>query len=203
MRMLLPFVAGLAMACTRDVPPKARKPSPRSAVGLVGDWVRVAPTSLRGDTLTFRADSTAFGIVPWDGRLTIVKRWKIMFTSRDAVVARDDWAQGHKDGGDPECSFGDGVGCISGPILCLGVGKQYQCEAFKYTADSLALSRGSRFIRLSRHPTLARNFGCLLHPHANSSLLLTKAAVMAAAPPLHLNETPLQQSYSLANIHSP
>ena len=155
MRMLLLFAAGLAMACTRDVPPAPLEPAPRSAVGLVGDWVRIAPTSLRGDTLTLRVDSTALGIVPWasNGRLAIVKRWKIMFTSRDAVVARDDWAQGHRDGGDAECSFGDGVGCISGPILCLGAGKEYQCEAFKYTPDSLSLQHGSRFIRLSHYPT--------------------------------------------------
>ncbi len=157
-RTLLLLGACLVMACTRDVPPKPLPPTPRSSVGLVGDWLRVAPTSLRGDTLTLRPDSTALGIIPWsNGRLAIITRWKIMFTSRDAVVAREDWAQGHKDGGDPECIFGDGAGCISGPIICLGAGKEYECEAFHYTADSLSLSHGSRFIRLSRHPTPSRS----------------------------------------------
>jgi hypothetical protein len=153
MRALLPLVATLTIAC-RDAPKPTKPPSGRPPVGLVGDWVRIAPTSLRGDTLTLRADSSAAGVIPWgNGRLAIIKRWKIMFTSRDAVVAREDWAQGHADGGDPECSFGPGTGCISGPIICLGAGKQYQCETFKYTPDSLFLSHGSRFIRLSRTPT--------------------------------------------------
>jgi hypothetical protein len=153
MRALLPLVATLAIAC-RDAPEPPKPPAPRAPVGLVGDWLRIAPASLRGDTLTLRADSSAVGIIPWgNGRLAIIKRWKIMFTSRDAVVARADWAQGHEDGGDPECSFGAGTGCISAPIICLGASKQYQCETFKYTADSLFLFHGSRFIRLSRRPS--------------------------------------------------
>jgi len=154
MRTLLPLVVALTVSCREAPPPR---PSPaRLPVGLLGDWVRIAPTSLRGDTLTLRADSSASGIIPWsNGRLAVVKRWKLIFTSRDAVVAREDWAQGHTDGGDPECSFGPAVGCISGPIICLGAGREYQCEAFKYTPDSLFLWHGSQFVRLSRHPSPA------------------------------------------------
>ena len=153
MRALLLLIAILTIAC-RDAPEPPKPPTPRAPVGLVGDWVRIAPAHLRGDTLTLRADSSAVGIVPWsNGRLASIKRWYIVFTSRDAVVARADWAQGHADGGDAECIFGAATGCISGPIICLGGGKQFQCEAFKYTSDSLFLSHGSRFIRLSRSPS--------------------------------------------------
>ena len=153
-----------ALACTagetRPIVPRTPPSSPRLAIGLVGDWVRFAPTNLRGDTLTLRADSTAAGVIPWgDGRYARIARWKIMFTSRDAVVARADWAQGHADGGDPECSFGGSAACISGPQLCFGAGKQYRCETFNYTPDSLTLVDGSRFIRLSRTPATAREAG--------------------------------------------
>lgn len=153
-RMLLITILAV-VACARDVPPPPVATA-RPAVGLVGDWLRVAPDSLRGDTLILRADSTALGVVPWQGRLAIIKRWKIVFTSHDSVAARSDWAQGHADGGDGECYIGDTTGCISAPIICLGAGKQFQCEAFKYSPDSLTLSHGSRFVRLSHHPTAAR-----------------------------------------------
>jgi hypothetical protein len=156
MRTLLLLSVALTLGCTGREPPLPPPPA-RSAIGLVGDWVRFAPASLSGDTLTLRTDSTAAGIVPWaNGQLAVIKRWKIKFTSRDAVAAREDWAQGHADGGDGDCVFDDGAGCISGPVLCLGAGQQYQCEAFRYTGDSLTLSHGSRFVRSSRQPSPAR-----------------------------------------------
>lgn len=121
----------------------------RAPIGLVGEWVRLAPKAFAGDTLTLREDSTASGVMPWrNGRLARVKRWKVAFSSKDPVASRADWRGGHTDGGDRECFGQHTQGCVSLPVLCVGAGQEYECEAFQYTApDSLALSSGSRFVR--------------------------------------------------------
>ena len=72
MRMLLPLLGICTISC-RDTPEPPKPPPPRVPVGLVGDWIRIAPAHLRGYTLTLRADSSAVGIVPWsNGRLASV-----------------------------------------------------------------------------------------------------------------------------------
>jgi hypothetical protein len=155
-RSLLLSVAFL-MACSPD--PKTSRvaslavPVPagptRLPVALVGQWVAVAPYSVSGDSLSLRPDSSAQGIIPWPpNRLARISRWKVQFGSRDPVGTREDWKQGHRDGGDPECSFGNDPGCVSLPMLCLGALKQYLCEAFQYSApDTLTLRSGLRYVR--------------------------------------------------------
>jgi hypothetical protein len=142
---------------------------PRPPIGLYGDWVHVAPEALRGDTLRLRADSTADGLIPWDGeRAARISRWQLIFRSKDPATERADWRLGHRDGGDVECSEIAGwrklgrpksnvdstrvppraSGCQSMPMLCLGTSEEFRCETFHYVApDSLWLMDGSRFVR--------------------------------------------------------
>jgi hypothetical protein len=120
------------------------------SVAFVGDWVRLTPNRLRGDTLRLRADSSADGIILWDGKRDArARHWVTRFASRDSVASRTDWRHGYQDGGDADCYFGRiTVGCVSMPILCLGAPGQYACAALKYVApDSLFLADGSSFVR--------------------------------------------------------
>jgi hypothetical protein len=142
----------------QGLPPPLAANAPRAPVALIGDWVRVAPATLRGDTLSLRADSSARGVIPWGTATTFVRisRWQLRFASRDPVAAREDWRQGHKDGGDADCATGrTAAGCTSLPLLCLGAANEYQCEAFEFSPpDSLAFSSGLRYIRATgaAHP---------------------------------------------------
>jgi hypothetical protein len=126
---------------------------PHAAVSLVGDWLVVAPSRLKGDTRRLRADSTAEGIIPWPpNRYARVSRWKIRYMSKDPVGTREDWRQGFSDGGDAECMRDGEPGCVSLPTLCLGAEAQYVCEAFAQPADSLLLSTGLQYVRIAPKP---------------------------------------------------
>jgi hypothetical protein len=139
---------------TLDLP--APPPAP---VGLYGEWLRVAPSDLAGDTLRLSADSTAAGVIPWPPQtrsLARITRWHIRYASRDAVVEREDWRQGHADGGDTDCFLRrepDQSRCRSLPLICLGGLTQFSCEKFVYTPDSLLFSTGLRYVRI--HPATA------------------------------------------------
>jgi hypothetical protein len=170
MRYRILIVAACLSGCNGKEEPRVAEAAvtPRPPVGLYGDWVHVAPAALRGDTLSLRPDSTARGLIPWDEkRAARVTRWKLVFGSRDPVAARVDWRLGHNDGGDAECSMAASArrptaltnegkqgatpaavtGCQSMPLLCLGTVEEFHCETFHYTADSLLLQDGSRFVR--------------------------------------------------------
>lgn len=124
----------------------------RAPIGLVGSWVQIRPDSVRGDTLTLRADFRASGLVPrYQGDTLIMHatRWKVQFTSHDPVAMRGDWYGGREDGGDVSCVFGNDSTCVSGPLLCIGDTTAYQCVAFRFGRDSLSLSTGARFVRAS------------------------------------------------------
>ena len=148
----------LLVGCTgQPEPPRVPEP-PRASVAFVGDWVRLTPRRLRGDTLRLRADSSADGTILWDDkRDALARRWVTHFGSRAPVAARADWRHGYQDGGDADCVIGRSrVGCVSMPILCLGVPGQYACSALKYVApDSLFLADGSSFVRVPRLPRIA------------------------------------------------
>jgi hypothetical protein len=123
------------------------------SVAFVGEWVRLTPRRLRGDTLHLRADSSAGGIILWDDtRDAMARHWVMRFGSRTPVAVRADWRKGYQDGGDADCVLDRAkVGCVSMPILCLGAPGQYACNALKYVApDSLFLADGSSFVRVPR-----------------------------------------------------
>lgn len=125
----------------------------REPVALAGSWLWESPKRLAGDTLTLRKDKTAQGVIPWDGvRDLRVSRWETRFGSKDSVAARNDWRQGFTDGGDPECfRTPQPSGCISLPMLCIGVISMKNCRSFAMLAlDTLVLSDGSRFRRVAR-----------------------------------------------------
>lgn len=128
-------------------------PVPRVPVAFVGAWLRVAPIRLRGDTIQLLADSTARGIIPLPpNRLTRLSHWKVRHGSRDPVDTRQDWRQGHSDGGDADCVLRDNPACVSLPLLCLGASAEYLCQVFIVTSDSLLLADGQRYVRLHLTP---------------------------------------------------
>jgi hypothetical protein len=163
------FISLLVLACSRDAeqahvatsaPDTLAPPAPPPApVGLYGDWLRVAPPALAGDTLRLSADSTAAGVVPWPPQtrsLARITRWHVRYASRDPVVDRADWRQGHTDGGDADCFLRrepNPSRCRSLPLICLGGLTQFSCEKFVYTPDSLLFSTGLRYVRI--HPVTA------------------------------------------------
>jgi hypothetical protein len=69
------FISLLVLACSSDAEQAhvatsapdtlASLAPPPAPVGLYGEWLRVAPPALAGDTLRLAADSTASGVVPW------------------------------------------------------------------------------------------------------------------------------------------
>jgi hypothetical protein len=130
-------------------------------VGFVGDWVQVWPASRKGDTLTLRADSTAKGLTTagradWYGDDTTtaaVTWWKVRFMSHEPSTQRADWWGGHEDGGEYSCFANPDEKCRSGPMLCLGNKKSFECVQFRFTPDSLALSSGDRYVRVRHPPT--------------------------------------------------
>jgi hypothetical protein len=158
MRRAIVSVLAFSIACRGETPVPVRSATndaPRVPVGLMGDWIRIAPAEFAGDTLSLRPDSTATGLIPWPAtkvRMARISRWKVQFGSKDPASSRADWRQGHTDGGDAGCAMGTERGCVSMPMLCLGATKQYFCSAFKYTApDSLDLHMfGLRYVRLPR-----------------------------------------------------
>jgi hypothetical protein len=139
-----------------DAPELPRIPdAPRPPVGLVGEWVRLSPQRLRGDTLRLRTDSSADGLILWDGTRDVRARyWVTRFGSRDPIANRRDWRNGYQDGGDSDCYLGrTTVGCVSMPILCMGAKDQLACLAMKYVSpDSLFLADGSSFVRVRPAP---------------------------------------------------
>jgi len=144
----------LALATCRAGEPARTSSSeplkPQPALALVGNWLRVAPEHLKGDTLRLRADSSAEGIIPWPpNKFASVTYWKIRYMSKDPVGTRHDWRQGYTDGGDAECMREGELGCVSLPTLCLGATGQYKCEAFALTPDSLLVSTGLQYVRLT------------------------------------------------------
>ena len=173
-RVALPAITLSLGACRgRDDTPASRgalPAVPRVARAFVGDWLRVAPQRLRGDTLRLRADSTADGIIPWPpDRLARVSRWKLRFGSKDPVDARGDWREGFTDGGEADCVMRDDAACISMPLLCLGAAVEVMCNAFVVTSDSLLLADGQRFRRVparlasgsfSRSPSASSTAAC-------------------------------------------
>jgi hypothetical protein len=149
MRCIL-AVAMLLVACVdKESAPKVALPAPRPPLGLIGDWVRVAPQSLRGDTLSLRADSTARGLIPWyNDSLARITRWRVVFGAHEPPTERADWRQGHSDGGDFDCMRGLAKDCQGLPLICLHAGGEAQCEAFHYAPpDTLGLSSGLRYVR--------------------------------------------------------
>lgn len=147
LRLAIVFPVAALVGCTESSAPPD---PPRPPVAFVGDWVRLTPARLLGDTLRLRADSSAQGIILWDDKHdAVARRWVWRYGSRDPVASRVDWRNGYQDGGDADCSFGrTTVGCISMPIICLGVPGQMSCTALKYVApDSLFLADGSSFVR--------------------------------------------------------
>ena len=152
MRLLALFLGCTLAGCGREVakaPLADSIPLPRLAIGFVGDWLTIAPSSLRGDTLRLGIDSSATGVIPWSRRgMVRVSHWKIRYGSKDSVAARADWRYGFKDGGDTECVVGDAPGCISMPLLCLGASGESLCVAFLLKGDSLLLSSGLRYVRV-------------------------------------------------------
>lgn len=147
---MLTLLLSITGGCAKDEPPKTPVEPPRPGVALVGAWHRIAPLRLAGDTLLLRADTTASGVIAWDeGRDMRVAHWSVRFGSRDSVAGRQDWREGHSDGGDPACFLSrEPVGCISMPMLCLGAGQLRACNTFALIArDSLLLADGSRFVR--------------------------------------------------------
>lgn len=148
-------VFALVAACTGETTPETPDdPSvPRLPVALVGSWLNIGTGRLRGDTLRLSADSLADAIIPWGQRYAKVHRWKVIFGSRDPVGTREDWRGGYSDGGDPECIFGNGDGCVSLPMLCLGATKEYSCAAFAIAGDTLLVASGLKYLRLGRTST--------------------------------------------------
>ncbi len=124
-------------------------------VGFVGDWVQVWPTSRKGDTLTLRADSTAEGLTTagradWysdDTTTANITWWKVRFMSHEPSTERADWWGGHEDGGEYSCFADPDEKCRSGPMLCLGNDRSFECVQFRFSPDSLALSSGDRYVR--------------------------------------------------------
>jgi hypothetical protein len=156
------WLAVLLVACTKEPVEEAAEPFvPTPPVAFLGDWIRIAPAAIRGDTLRLRADSTADGVIPWPpNRMARISRWKIRFGSKDPVGTRADWRQGYTDGGDAECVLRDGgPECVSLPLLCLGASGEYMCSAFAFTPDSLSLASGLRYIRLRDRPATAAPSG--------------------------------------------
>ena len=154
-RAALASTLSLLASCAETPAPPRPPELPRVSVGLVGEWVRLTPRRLRGDTLRLRADSSADGVILWDEkRDALARHWMTRFASRTPVAARADWRKGYQDGGDADCFLGrTTVSCVSMPILCLGAPGQYACNALKYVApDSLFLADGSSFVRVPRHP---------------------------------------------------
>lgn len=152
--LVLPGVLAGAACNTSDTAPSSDTLAvipPKEPVALVGAWIRLTPKRLAGDTLILRADKSASGIIPWeDSRDLRVTTWDVRFGSRDSVAAREDWREGHTDGGDPECYMQKNpIGCISLPVLCIGVHKMRSCHTFAFfTRDTLVWSDRSRFVRL-------------------------------------------------------
>jgi hypothetical protein len=135
-------------ASQRDVAAEPLKA--QAAVAVVCQWLRVAPTLHKGDSLHLYADSSAQGFIPWPpNRLARISRWKIRYMSKEPVGTRQDWRQGYTDGGDAACMRDGEPGCVSLPTLCLGAEAEYSCEAFALTPDSLLLSTGAQYIRLT------------------------------------------------------
>jgi hypothetical protein len=149
LRAVVPLVA-IAAGCTQaPEPPRVPEP-PRPPVGFIGDWVRLTPRRLQGDTLSLRADSTADGVILWnakeDARAT---RWLWRYGSRAPAGSQADWRRGYHDGGDADCVLGRATaGCTSMPMICLGASREMSCTALAYVApDSLFLADGSNFVR--------------------------------------------------------
>ncbi|MCZ8205414.1 hypothetical protein [Gemmatimonas sp.] len=136
--------------------PETFEPRPPSA--LVGHWERQAPASLRGDTLTLNADSTASGLILWEEtKVARAKHWTTRFGSRKPAAERQDWREGYEDGGEPECVLGlNPKGCVSLPMICIGALKEQSCQAFTFVApDSLLFPDGSVFVRIKTPPVVA------------------------------------------------
>ncbi len=166
MRLSVLVIALLAFACTGNtdsvdvanaVADTLAPQPPPAPIGLYGDWLRVAPPALAGDTLRLSADSTAAGVIPWPPQgLARITRWHLRYASRDAVAERADWRQGHGDGGDAACFLQrepDPAQCRSLPVICLGGLTDVYCEKFVYTPDSLLFSSGLRYVRI--RPSIA------------------------------------------------
>jgi len=124
-------------------------------VALFGEWLRIAPRELRGDTLVLRADSVARGLWPWrPDSLARISRWELRFGAREPATARADWRQGHDDGGDIGCILGRVADCRGLPMLCVIAAGEAACEKFHYAApDSLYFSNGLRYVRVRRSAT--------------------------------------------------
>jgi hypothetical protein len=161
MRLLVFFIVLWTLACAGNtesgdvaeaVADTLAPQPPPSPIGLYGDWLRVAPPALAGDTLRLAADSTAAGVIPWPPQgLARITRWHLRYASRDAVAERTDWRQGHGDGGDAACFLQrepDPTQCRSLPLICLGGLTEFYCEKFVYTPDSLLFSSGLRYVRI-------------------------------------------------------
>lgn len=65
MRLSHALMVPLFIACTEQKPVQTLSAGrARPPIGFVGQWAQTWPESLRGDTLTLRADSTASGRLP-------------------------------------------------------------------------------------------------------------------------------------------
>lgn len=150
MRIQSLALIALLAGCGQPDTPKPTVSRPRPPVGLYGQWIQVAPQARAGDTLRLNADSTARGVITWsDGRLARITRWQIKYASSEPPTEREDWSGGYSDGGDAGCMSAEASGCMSLPLLCLGVTGDYLCQAFKFVApDSLLFEHGSaRYVR--------------------------------------------------------
>ena len=137
-------------------PPPVEKPAPslpRTAIGLVGTWVRKPPLDVRHDTLVLHADSSASGWIvkdPESDTVIAVARWQVTFLSKDPAVSRTDMPGRYQDGGDLSCTKHPDSTCVSAPVFCLGPVGQLYCQGMTFRGDTLWLSGEGRLVRVAR-----------------------------------------------------
>lgn len=142
--------------CRQSAPPPSENTAPlppRSAVGLLGTWVRTQSLDVRHDTLVLRADSSAAGWMlkyPESDTVVAVARWQVAFLSRDPAATRTDMPGRYQDGGDFGCFRHPDSTCVSAPVFCLGPTGMLVCEGMTFRGDTLWLSSEGRFVRVAR-----------------------------------------------------
>lgn len=142
-------------ACAENLGQAAEAAPATPSAALVGRWVRLAPSLLRGDTLQLAADSTAAGLVLVDGTRAVPATYWVVRSGSTAPTNAPNAGPPRPVAGGADGCAGERMParCHEMPRLCIGDRRALTCTTYVYIAPNfLLLPDGSRFVRALRRP---------------------------------------------------